>query len=269
MGPLLLPGVRWAPLPEADRQPRIVPTQVIVHTVVGSSSPGPYFARGDVGAECHLWVDDDETATLWQFMSLNRQADANYRANRRTDGSGAISIETADQRDPAHQPWSDAQMHCIALAMADLHKMFPAIPFEIPTRWDAPGMGYHTLFPNEWTNVPGKTCPGQARKDQFPRLLELARAKYAGVVMGPHPKGGDVQDVSTNAQLGDDGSATVQVVGVADSNVVSVIVENPFPWDHGHMPRVEGRTPGDGGVLVAFTGGKPGLPFRFVTWVRV
>ena len=101
-------------------------------------------------------------------MDTGRSADANYRANRRPDGTGAISIETEDNvGNPDTLPWTDAQVDTLvrlALWAARVHR----IPGRRCPSPSSPGIGFHTLFgaPSAWTPV-SKTCPGVVRIRQF------------------------------------------------------------------------------------------------------
>ena len=158
------------PLPEAELQPLIVPTQWIIHTAV--DAPGPtnlygYFERRDITLESHTWLRWDRHE---QFMPFNRRADANYLANRRPDGTGAISTETEDDGDPVGKPWNEYQINELVRFGVWLSRTF-GIPAGIPASAFAPGMGYHSLYPGVWTNVPGKTCPGSTRIKQFRDLV--------------------------------------------------------------------------------------------------
>ena len=49
----------------------------------------------------------------------------------------------------------------------EMRRLRPAIARRKCRRWDDAGLGYHTLFPSQWTNVPGKTCPGRIRIRQW------------------------------------------------------------------------------------------------------
>ena len=169
----IFPGGKWDPLPENATQPKIRPTQIILHTAV--DSPGPtrlrsYFAREDVGLESHFWVTLD--GIVIQMMNTEVRADANRKANRRPDGTGAISIETEDEGDPIGVPWTAAQLDSLEAIIrwaAHVH----SIPLTVCSSPDAPGLGYHSLFgaPSAWTPSAGKTCPGATRIRQFYEIL--------------------------------------------------------------------------------------------------
>lgn len=158
----------WKPLPEASRQRSIIPTQMIAHSIVGSARSAYNYFRDGTSIESHWIFPWDGTA--WQLMEANRQADANYLANRRPDGTGALSAETEDDGDPDNQPWSQPQVARLINWFRWGHATF-GIPLRLCATPDAPGIGYHTLHPRHWTNVRGKTCPGIVRKEQFHDLI--------------------------------------------------------------------------------------------------
>jgi hypothetical protein len=177
----------WSPLPEANSQPTILPYQWIVHTAVDGPGPtdlGNYFERASVPLESHTWL-------RWtfheQFMPFNRRADANYKANRfLKDGKyrGAISTETEDDGTPVERPWNNYQINELIRFGLWLHRTY-GIPVAIPRTWDSPGMGWHSLFPNQWTNVAGKTCPGSTRINQFKNVVLPGIRK---LLVNPEPK---------------------------------------------------------------------------------
>lgn len=171
------PNLLWLPLPEATTQPLIKPTQWIIHTAV--DAPGPtnlhgYFERYDINLESHTWLRWDRHE---QFIPFNRSADANYKANRWWDGTGAVSTETEDDGDPEGKPWNQYQLRELVRFGKWLRDNL-GIPAVLPPTPSAPGMGYHVLYPQDWTNVRGKTCPGATRIHQFKTIVlpSIARA---------------------------------------------------------------------------------------------
>jgi len=172
-------GAEWRPLKENATEPIIKATQFILHSAVTKAdSLWGYFQRDDVVVESHLYVD--HTGHVEQYIDLDRQADANYKANVR-----AISVETWDNADPDHVPWNDAQMHSLVNLAVQVHHL-KGVPFVMAPAWDKPGMGGHTLYP-DWTNVRGKTCPGLARRPQVAVILNRAKAIVTGQVTTVHP----------------------------------------------------------------------------------
>lgn len=179
------PGATMKPLPEAGSNPPIVATQVILHTIVGSAeSCYQTFLSGVF--ESHFIVR--LSGEVWQLMPTDRSADANYHANRRPDGTGAISIETEDHGGSVENtPWTDAQLDSIAsvAAWACARHNIPAQRCSDPA---GPGIGYHTLFgaPSEWTPV-SKTCPGRSRIGQFDEVLARVQRILSLPVEPPTP----------------------------------------------------------------------------------
>jgi len=160
----------WREIPDNRRQPTMRATQVIMHSM---ASPGTtpqdlirYWSQPGTPLESHFIVGRDGRA--WQLVDTGRSADANYRANRRPDGTGAISIETEDNiGNPDTLPWTAAQIDTLvrlALWAARVH----GIPRRRCPSPSSPGVGFHTMFgaPSEWTPV-SKTCPGTIRIRQF------------------------------------------------------------------------------------------------------
>lgn len=183
------PGGTWRPLPEANREPLITATQVILHTAVSdAASLYHYFARDDVYLESHFYVD--HVGQVEQYVDTSRQADANRHANVR-----AISIETWDGGDPDRTPWNQAQL----AALEDL-LVWCCRAHGIPARpcpaHDLPGIGWHTMWgaPSAWTPV-AKGCPGRPRKVQCPPLIARVAAKLT-----PRPEEDDPLSALTPAE---------------------------------------------------------------------
>lgn len=163
-------GAVWRPLPESSAEPIITPTQVILHTAVSAAdSLFGYFSRSDVSVESHFYVNQ---SAIEQYQDTQRQADANNDANAR-----AISVETWDNGDPDHTPWTPTQMGLLAELVAWCCRQH-AIPARQCPAWDAPGIGWHSMWgaPSRWTPVPGKTCPAGPRIAQMPELIARVQA---------------------------------------------------------------------------------------------
>lgn len=139
--------------------PRITPTQAILHVDAGgASSLFDYFLRRSGGVESHFFVK--WTGEIEQYRDTDFEADANYRANPR-----AISIETQGF---GLGKWNLRQLAAIKMLLGWLHETHPAIPLvECPGPFE-PGIGYHTMWgaPSDWTPV-AKSCPGPNRIIQF------------------------------------------------------------------------------------------------------
>ena len=161
-------GGHWRPLPDSGREPAIPMRAVIHHSIVGSAEGAYQYFAGSTAIESHFIVK--KNGYFWQCMSLGEQADANFRAN-----AFAGSIETEDNGHPDTDPWTPAQLDTLVWLSLEMRRLRPRIARRKCRTWDDAGLGYHTLFP-QWTNVPGKTCPGAIRKRQWastvlPRFL--------------------------------------------------------------------------------------------------
>jgi hypothetical protein len=102
---------------------------------------------------------------------------ANFRAN-----AFAGSIETEDNGHPDTDPWTAAQLDTLVWLSPEMRRPRPLIARRKWRTSDDAGIGYHSLFPGQWTNVPGKTCPGRIRIRQWgervlPRSTWPARSR--------------------------------------------------------------------------------------------
>ena len=162
-------GGHWRPLPESGEEPAITMRTVIHHSIVGSAEGAWQYFAGSTSIESTFIVK--KNGYFWQIMSLGEQADANFRAN-----AFAGSIETEDNGNPDADPWTPAQLDTLVWLSLEMRRLRPAIARRKCRTWTDAGLGYHTLFPGQWSNVPGKTCPGAIRKRQWannvlPRFL--------------------------------------------------------------------------------------------------
>ena len=153
-------GGHWRPLPDSGREPSITMRTVIHHSIVGSAEGAWQYFAGGTAIESTFIVK--KSGYFWQIMSLGEQADANFRAN-----AFAGSIETEDNGDPDRDPWTPAQLETLVWLSLEMRRLRPRIARRKCRSWDDAGLGYHTLFPRQWTNVPGKTCPGTIRIRQW------------------------------------------------------------------------------------------------------
>jgi hypothetical protein len=144
-------------LPEWNRQPRMTPTTIIDHSIVGSALGAWYYFRDQTGVESHFIVrgapSGSEDGRIWQLMDTGRRADANLNAN-----AFAISIETEDNGDPDHFPWSRAQLESLRWLHAKLRAVHPTIPRRRCRSPSGGGLGHHSMWgaPSPWTPVAGK-----------------------------------------------------------------------------------------------------------------
>jgi len=150
--------------PESDSQPAIIPDQFIVHSLAAPWTARRTYEywRDSTNLESHFAVGYE--GDLGQFIGTQTRADANGVANRRSNGHGAVSLESASNSG-ATDPWTPEQVDVIVDTGIWLHEEHPTIPLRICRTWDDPGYGYHRLF-SEW-NPNGHACPGNARISQF------------------------------------------------------------------------------------------------------
>lgn len=162
------PGaIRMELQPESDAQPAIRPTQFILHSIVAPWTPERTYEywRDSTNLESHFGLGYD--GSLGQYIGTQTRADANAAANRRADGTGAVSLESASNLE-ASDPWTDAQVETLIGLGAWLHEEH-GIPLRICRSADDPGYGYHRLF-GAW-NPNGHSCPGDARVTQFKNVV--------------------------------------------------------------------------------------------------
>ena len=153
--------------PESDAQPAIRPTQFIVHSVVAPWDEKRIYAywRDSTNLESHFGLDYD--GSIGQYIGTETRADANAGANRRGDGTGAVSIETASNT-KASDAWTPEQIEQLILLGVWLHQRH-GIPLRICRSHSDPGFGYHSMF-REWSTS-GTACPGAARIKQFREVV--------------------------------------------------------------------------------------------------
>ena len=153
--------------PESDDQPAIKPTQFIVHSIIAPWTARRVYEywRDSTNLESHFGVDYD--GVVGQYIGTETRADANAGANRRPDGTGAVSAETASNLQGS-DPWNAKQVEDLIALGVWLHRTH-GIPLRICRTHDDPGFGYHRLFP-EWSTS-GTSCPGDARVKQFREVV--------------------------------------------------------------------------------------------------
>jgi hypothetical protein len=153
--------------PESDDQPAIRPTQLIVHSLAAPWDEQRTYEywRDSTNLESHFGLDYD--GSLGQFIGTETRADANAAANRRADGTGAISIETASNLH-ATDEWTDAQIEALIRLGVWAHQQH-GIPLRICRNADDDGFGWHKQF-SAW-NPSGHACPGPARITQFKTVV--------------------------------------------------------------------------------------------------
>lgn len=173
------PFASWEPIPENSRQARIRPTQVIHHVSAGESTDlyGLWTSPNE-DLESHFHVN--RAGHIAQYMDTTVMAEANYRANRRPDGTGAVSIET--QGGDAGGPWTAAQLTSLIKLDRWLHQTH-GIPTRVCRAPSDPGYGWHVMWgaPGDWTPARGKVCPGPKRIQQFKTVIMPALLGQADV----------------------------------------------------------------------------------------
>lgn len=153
--------------PESDQQQAIRPTQFIVHSLAAPWDERRTYEywRDSTNLESHFGLDYD--GSLGQFIGTHTRADANAAANRRPDGTGAVSLESASNL-KASDPWTAQQVEKLIQVGVWLHKT-EGIPLRLCRSADDPGFGYHRQF-SAW-NPNGHSCPGDARVTQFRQVV--------------------------------------------------------------------------------------------------
>jgi hypothetical protein len=162
------PGAQKLELqPESDSQPAIRPTQFIVHSIVAPWTARRTYEywRDSTNLESHFGIDYE--GTVGQYIGTETRADANAGANRRPDGTGAVSAETASNTS-ASDPWNDKQLEDLIAIGVWLHQEH-GIPLRICRTHSDPGFGYHSMF-SQWSTS-GTACPGKARIRQFREVV--------------------------------------------------------------------------------------------------
>ncbi|MFJ6061591.1 N-acetylmuramoyl-L-alanine amidase [Streptomyces tendae] len=183
--------------PESDQQAAIKPTQFIVHSIVGPWTARRTYEywRDSTNLESHFGIG--YAGDIAQYIGTETRADANAAANRRPDGTGAISVETASNL-TATDPWTDEQVEELIKAGAWAHQRH-GIPLRL-CRWASdPGFGWHKMHA-AW-NPDSHSCPGPARIKQFEQVVFpgiVARATGKTTTPEEDPMAG-----YSEAQIGD------------------------------------------------------------------
>ncbi|MGW9399361.1 peptidoglycan recognition protein family protein [Streptomyces sp. NPDC055642] len=153
--------------PESDGQPAIRPTQLIVHSIVAPWTARRTYEywRDSTNLESHFGLGYE--GDLAQYIGTETRADANAGANRRADGTGAVSIETASNTS-ASDPWTDEQIEKLIRLGVWMHEHH-GVPLRICRSHSDPGFGYHSMF-SQWSTS-GTACPGKARIKQFKEVV--------------------------------------------------------------------------------------------------
>ncbi|MET9602576.1 peptidoglycan-binding protein [Streptomyces sp. NPDC006459] len=181
------PGAKKMELqPESDAQAAIRPTQLIMHSIAAPWTPERTyeFWRDSTNLESHFGLGYD--GRLAQYIGTQTRADANMYANLRSDGTGAVSVETASDDDHS-DPWTDAQISALIALGVWMHKTH-GVPLRVCRSHSDPGFGYHSLYP-QWSDG-GTACPGAERIRQFRNVVfpGIVAAVNGGSVPDPKPE---------------------------------------------------------------------------------
>ncbi|WBO67913.1 peptidoglycan recognition protein family protein [Streptomyces camelliae] len=162
------------------------PTQIIVHTANTTLAAADIrFRRPDARGWSHFGVS--ATGKITQWLDTSTPADSAYRANLRSDGTGAVSITTEGN---VSEPWTDAQLDALIRLHWWLMRAHPAIAHRACRTAADPGLAHHTLLgsPSPWTPIP-KSCPGPRRIQQWEdSLLPRVLAPYGISVSDMRPR---------------------------------------------------------------------------------
>jgi len=179
-------------LPEWQSQPLITPVGLVKHTIVGSAGGAFYYFRDSTGTESTIILP--KIGVIWQIMSIIRQSDAQVAGNYwKTSGVpyGFLSVETEDNGDPEHDPWTAEQIASIKWLDDKLARVFGWPRQQTPAPYGDPaaGSGYHSMWLRTqymtpdglqpWTLAAWKGCPatpriGQYRNELLPAYLNQA-----------------------------------------------------------------------------------------------
>ncbi|MFF4531450.1 peptidoglycan-binding protein [Streptomyces sp. NPDC001407] len=193
--------------PESDAQPAIRPTQLIFHSVAAPWTPERIYEywRDSTNLESHFGVGFD--GAIAQYIGTQTRADSNMYANRRSDGTGAVSVETASNLNHT-DPWTDAQVSALIKLGVWMHTHH-GVPLRISRSYDDPGFGIHRMF-SQWSDG-GTACPGDARAAQFRNVVFPGIVKAAG---GKPTDGGSSSGGTYTVMKGDTLSGIAAKVGV-------------------------------------------------------
>lgn len=169
-----MPGAVHEPIPAGDNDPEIDPVGVILHVAVSKSTDIRGVFTDGRGIESHFYVTFE--GTIIQYRSIYREADAQFDGNSFTHAgklAGFVSVETAGM---GPGKWTAAQLASIRRIIAWVHSQRP-FPLRVCPAWNAPGVGYHSLF-DQW-NHNAHSCPGVNRIRQFRSALVPWLARLA------------------------------------------------------------------------------------------
>ena len=226
--------------PESDAQQAIRPTQFIVHSIVGPWTARRTYEywRDSTNLESHFGIG--YAGDIAQYIGTETRADANAAANRRPDGTGAISVETASNL-TATDPWTGEQVEELIKAGVWAHQRH-GIPLRLCRSATDPGFGWHAMH-SAW-NPDAHSCPGPARIRQFREVIFPAIvARATGKTTTPEE---DTMQLTDKVAVGDwVKDAWPDDKGLQDG---SILVQTALGSGYAHSRRAELRED-HGGVL--------------------
>lgn len=206
------PAAAWRGLGRQTEPVIGTPRLLVFHTMVGNllGTDSMFRRAGYEGTESHFGVGGPADGTfhgaVWQWQSLDRQADAQAAGN-----AYATSVETADGGNP-DLPWSDRQL----AALVDLTVWWcqqTGAPARLVKGFGERGIGYHSQF-REWNpnrhSCPNPTRAGQLRRVVIPvaaaALLDAGPAVLWRIlrVTDPMMRGVDVREVQRVVEVDQD-----------------------------------------------------------------
>lgn len=168
-----VPFAAKRPLPEATSQPRRsdIARVLVIHVMVGTLKGTESYFKNSTSLESHFGLGctqcgADLDGALWQWIPLDRTADANYHAN-----PFAWSVETCDHYTGGTytNPGFSVKQQATLIRLGKWFNAEWGVPLRQCPAWNASGFGWHAMWgaPSQWTNVAGKTCPNSTRVRQL------------------------------------------------------------------------------------------------------
>jgi hypothetical protein len=147
-----------------------VKTQFIIHSAVGTYPGSINWWKTQFQFKIYSTFFVRGSGEIVQLVDSSYYAPANASANGR-----AISVETDDNTKPDKFPWNDKQLDSLVKLIKWANEKHN-IPLRTCPAHDQPGIGFHTMWGNKYSNSPwvgynkydyAKTCPGLCRIEQF------------------------------------------------------------------------------------------------------
>ncbi len=148
------------PVAKIDDGPRDQRKAVVLHTAVSRATSLFDFWQGGSagkGIGSHIYIAEDGHAE--QYLDTSRETGHAFAANAFT-----VGIETWDNADPDHTPWTQAQLDKIIAICQEL-----GVPGKALLEGPSDGVGFHRQFPS-W-NENKHSCPGDLRVNQVKTVI--------------------------------------------------------------------------------------------------